>query len=242
MAENKRSWWKRKKKKINNAFVDKFRPRISVHTDSAEMAEIMERARKRTDISDYLPDLFIETLSVAPKFIVELGVRDGESLFAFERAARLCGSTIASVDIEDCSSVCSYGKWHFVQKSDIEFPAEFSEWCRTKNIGPAIDLLFIDTSHLYEHTVEEIRLWFPFLSGSATVIFHDTNLQDPFFRKDGSMEFSWDNQRGVIRAVEEYFRVSFNEKTDFTTIIGGWIIRHQAHCNGLTVLKKLDFK
>jgi cephalosporin hydroxylase len=206
------------------------------------MAEIMERAKKRTDISDYLPVLFVETLSVAPKVILELGVREGESLFAFERAAKLWGSTIISVDIEDCSAVSSYSKWHFVQQSDIEYAAEFCEWCRAKSIEPSVDLLFIDTSHLYEHTVEEIRLWFPFLADSATVIFHDTNLQDYFFRNDGSMEFSWDNRRGVIRAIEEYFKASFNEKTDFTTIIGRWIIRHQAHCNGLTILRKLDLK
>ena len=84
-------------------------------------------------------------------------------------------------------------------------------------------------------------MWFPFLSERAKVLFHDTNMGERFVIKDGSMGFSWDNERGVIKAIEEYFNASFNEKQDFATIINGWVIRHCAHCNGLTILERLPF-
>ena len=43
-------------------------------------------------------------------------------------------------------------------------------------IKEPVDVLFIDTSHLYEHTVRELAAWFPLLANKALVIFHDTNL------------------------------------------------------------------
>ena len=39
--------------------------------------------KKKTDISDHLETLFVESLSMEPKLIVELGVGDGESTMVF---------------------------------------------------------------------------------------------------------------------------------------------------------------
>lgn len=208
-------------------------------SDLKELIEIAERSRKKTDISDHLVDLFIQSLSIRPKLIVELGVGHGESTFVWERMARICNSVIVSVDIDDCSHISSYKDWNFIQKDDISFAKEFAGWCSNKDLEPKIDVLFIDTSHLYEHTVEEIAAWFPFLSDKAKVFFHDTNMTKIYFRKDHSMGLGWNNKRGVIRALEKYFNRQFNEKDDFAAIINGWLIKHQSHCMGLTTLEKL---
>jgi len=219
--------------------VSRYQP--DVVSDLKELIEIKERTRKKTDISDHLVDLFIQSLEIRPKLIVELGVGGGESTFVLERVARICNSVIVSVDINDCSQVISYKDWHFIQKDDIAFTREFDGWCREKKIDPQIDALFIDTSHLYEHTVEEIGSWFPFLSDKARVFFHDTNLTKLYFRKDYSMGLGWNNERGVIKALEKYFNTQFNEKDDFTAIINGWLIKHHSHCLGFTTLEKLPF-
>ncbi|MGQ9810915.1 MAG: class I SAM-dependent methyltransferase [bacterium] len=174
-----------------------------------------------------------------PKLIVELGVRGGDSTFVLSRVARLCGSRLISVDLQDCSQVCSDRHWIFVQAEDIEFAKQFQEWCKTRGIEPKIDVLFIDTSHLFEHTVKEIEHYFPFLSEKAKVFFHDTNLRHFSFRADGSMCVGWDNKRGVIRALENYFEKSFNEKVNFMDIAKGWWIKHYANCNGFTILERL---
>lgn len=224
--------------KFYNGFIDLKTHKSYTSSDLKELNEIKEHAFIRTDVSDHLETLFIESLSIKPKLIVEIGVRGGESTFVLERVAKLCGSKLVSVDIEDCSDVSSYEDWIFVQKDDIEFAKEFESWCKKHKIEPKIDILFIDTSHLFEHTFQEIKSWFPFLSSKSKVFFHDTNLKEVYFRKDGSMGVGWNNGRGVIRALEKYFDTSFNEKKDFIDFRNGWLIKHYSYCNGFTILEK----
>ncbi|HYL80573.1 MAG TPA: class I SAM-dependent methyltransferase, partial [Candidatus Acidoferrum sp.] len=173
-------------------------------TGLPELNEVLERSRKRTPMADHLVRLFTEALALRPGLIVELGVGPAESTFVFERVARLTGCTWLSIDIEDRSKRCAYPGWNFVQADDVSFARDFPAWCGSKNIPPEIDLLFIDTSHYYEHSLREIESYFPFLSPRAKVFFHDTNLRSIYYRRSGRMELGWDNERGVIRAIEEY--------------------------------------
>ncbi|KXB03576.1 hypothetical protein AKJ47_01985 [candidate division MSBL1 archaeon SCGC-AAA261G05] len=208
-------------------------------SDSPELLEVKQRSEKRTDISDHLIPLFIESLEVDPDVIVELGVRGGESTFVFERVARLCGSVLISVDVEDCSDVSSYDRWHFVQMDDVEFVKVFDEWCTERQIEPNIDVLFVDTSHLYDHTLQEIRHWFPYLSDGSKAFFHDTNLTNFYLRRDFTIGRGWDNNRGVIRALEDCLDKKFDEKKEFIEFVGGWLIKHDPYCNGFTELVKI---
>jgi cephalosporin hydroxylase len=204
--------------------------------------EIKEHAMAPNDISDHLLTIYGEALSLKPQLIVELGVRSGESTFVLERVARITGGRLVSVDISDCSGVSSYPGWHFIQNDDLQFAAEFPGWCRERGIHPAIDFLFIDTSHYYDHTVAEIAAWFPYLANHAKVIFHDTNLKEIFYWQNGNSGPGWNNERGVIRALENYFGKSFNENSDFVAWVNGWSIKHFQICNGLTVLEKGSFQ
>lgn len=199
---------------------------------------IKKRAAFRTDICDHLETLFFECLGLEPRLIVELGAGDGESTFVLERVAKLWKAKLVSVDIEDRKEVASYKDRFFIKMDDIELARYFKNWCKENSIEPQIDILFIDTSHLYEHTVQEIKEWFPFLSPRSKVILHDTNLREIFTRKDGSTGQGWNNERGVIRAIEQYFEQSFNEETDFIDYQNGWLIRHYTHCNGLMILDR----
>jgi cephalosporin hydroxylase len=215
-------------------------PLPEVGSELTEITEIRKHAHPRTDISDHLLPLFLEALAVRPRLIVELGVRTGESTFAFERVARLCGSSLVSVDIDDCLRASSWKDWTFVKSDDIEFARQFPEWCRARGINPEIDVLFIDTSHLYDHTVQEIKSWFPYLAEKSKVFFHDTNQRSVYFRQDKSMGIGWDSNRGVIVALQEYLGVKFDENVSFTDCYKGWIIRHNALCSGFTVLERLN--
>lgn len=49
----------------------------------------------------------------------------------------------------------------------------------------------------------------------------------------------YNNQRGVIAALEVFFGTTFNERRNFVDVVNGWLIRHYASCSGLTILKKL---
>jgi len=217
------------------AFIDRF----NKGTLRKTVADIRQRISvRKTDISDHLETMFTGCLDIAPKLIVELGVGDGESTFVFERVARLWGAVLVSVDIEDCRDVSTYSDRIFVRQDDIAFASSFADWCRSRQIEPVIDILFIDTSHLYDHTVAEIKSWFPFLAKRAKVLFHDTNMHDVFVRRDGSTGQGWDNARGVIRAIEGYFGRPFEEEKDFIDLQDGWFIKHYSHCNGFMIMDR----
>lgn len=224
-----------------NFMVDLFRSTPPRKIASREVREILTRAENRTDITDHFTSLFAEALASRPRFIVELGVRTGESTFVLERVADHYSIPFLSLDIDDCSGVCKYKRWHFVQADDIEFSKRFPQWCKEKEVGPEIDFLFIDTSHLFEHTVQEIGHWFPYLSAQATVCFHDTNQQRFYFRRDGTAGLGWKN-RGVIAAIEKYLGTTFDETRDFVDLVNGWVVKHQFICNGFTTLIRVGAK
>ncbi len=207
-------------------------------SDLPAMAAVAARARVRTDVSDHLETLFAEALLQRPRVIVELGTRGGESTFVLSQAAAGCGADLISVDLEDCSGSSAYPRWHFVKSDDVAFAKKFPGWCRRRNITPRIGLLFIDTSHEFEHTRREIQAWFPHLAPGAKVIFHDTHLRLIYFRRDRSMGIGWNNRRGVMRALEEYFSCRFDESRTFVDARRGWLIRHWPDCNGLTILDR----
>jgi cephalosporin hydroxylase len=197
------------------------------------------------DISEHLNTLFFSTMAVRPRLIVELGTRGGESTRVFLAAAALNGAKVLSVDIEDCSQLDLPHRecWSFIKTDDIEFGRNgFVKWCAAAGLKPEIDLLFIDTSHFYEHTKQEIQTWFPFLSASGAAAFHDTNMGTGIYgRLDRSVgRYGWDNQRGVIRAIEEFVGKNYDEKCFFTDVAGGFLILHHPHSSGFTVMKKYN--
>jgi cephalosporin hydroxylase len=200
------------------------------------LEQIRQYMNKDTDISSHLDTIYIKTLEFNPKNIVELGVREGESSRVFSCVNDDIGSSVVGVDVTDCEY--SFVKNGTFYKADDTVFHTFYE----NKYGKNIDLLFIDTSHLYDHTVQEIKYWFPLLSQKAMIIFHDTNLNNVYLRKNGSVGAGWDNQRGVIRAIEEVFGVKFNEHIDFQYSCKlsdvNWKVVHEPLCNGLTILYK----
>jgi cephalosporin hydroxylase len=204
-----------------------------------ELDQVRAHARTLTDIDEHLELMFTEGLLARPRLIVELGVRGGASTFVFERVAEVVNASLISADLDDCASSCSSPRWHFFRGDDVHFSRVFPAFCHQRAINPLIDLLFIDTSHYYDHSVQEISSWFPLLSSRAKVMFHDTNLKPIGPRKDGCFALGWDNQRGVIRAVEEHLGISIDEGKPCTRMAAGWLLRHWSNCNGLTILDRI---
>jgi predicted O-methyltransferase YrrM len=209
---------------------------------NAVLGAALRGQKSRTDISDHLGTLFFFATGSTPTLMVELGTRGGESTRALLAAAAVTGATLLSVDIEDCSRIKAPGDehWHFVQADDIGFgKAGFAKWCREHALVPVIDLLFIDTSHQYEHTKQEIEVWSKLLADRGLMIFHDTNMgRAVYARNDGSLGYSWDNERGVIRAVEEFMGRQYDENSYFCDASDAFSVLHFPTCSGLTILQK----
>jgi hypothetical protein len=204
----------------------------------AALLATISRSHIISDISDHLIPILTRSVIRKPQLIIELGVRGGESTFVLERAARLMEAVLVSVDLEDCSQVSTYWQWHFIRQDDLAFAEEFPRWCATLGIKPQIDILLIDSSHLFDHTRQEIRCYFPLLAEAATVFLHDTNLKETVVRRDGTTDLGWDNQRGVIKALEEYFGQRFLENQPFEAFHYPFLITHYPYCFGLTILEK----
>lgn len=205
-----------------------------------------ERCTVDNDISDHLSELFFEVVNARPRLIVELGTRGGESTRVLLSAAQVLDARVLSIDIAECSAIalpegCAE-RWTFVKSDDVAFGNEqFSGWCRDNGYEPGADLIFLDTSHAYEHTVAELKAWIPHLKVGGLIIFHDTNMRPWLYRRfDNSVGVGGNyNDRGVIRAIEEYVGRKYDENSAFCDLTTQFLIKHKPQCNGLTVMKKL---
>jgi len=107
--------------------------------------------------------------------VLELGTRWGNSTLAFLAAAMERGGHVWSGDVSPVLLVDRKGMgpwkdvtgWTFIEGNDMDpavqeqFPAE-------------VDVLFVDTSHKYEHTLAELRAYMPRVVPGGTAFFHDT--------------------------------------------------------------------
>jgi cephalosporin hydroxylase len=200
--------------------------------------------KKPSDISDHIATIYADIVGARPKLIVELGTRGGESTKTILAAAAQVDAIVLSVDIDDCSGVAIpedlKTRWTFIKADDMEFlKSGFASWCEARGMSPAIDALFIDTSHLYEHTVAEIRGWMPFLQPNGVALFHDTNLQQKGVTYNNTiLNYGWDNERGVIRAIEEFVGKKYDETKFFVDVANGWLVRHYPNSYGLTMMRR----
>lgn len=124
------------------------------------------------DIGNHLPTLSLLVAEFELRNVVELGTRTGISTVTFLEAAARIGGNVLSIDPEPCPEAAErvahagMGElWRFLQASDLDVPAA--------ELPTPIDLLFIDTTHLYEHTLEELRRFSRHLRAGSWIALHD---------------------------------------------------------------------
>jgi cephalosporin hydroxylase len=211
-------------------------------TYSPALESALAGVRSQSDISDHLGVLFFLALQNRPRLMVELGTRGGASTRALLAAAAYHESTLLSLDIADCRAIgCPHeDRWKFVQADDVAFARDqFPAWCEQRGLPVRADLLFIDTSHEYAHTCQELAAWLPYVARGGSVVLHDTNMGRLYGRTDGSVGYGWDNRRGVIRALEEHLGRNYDESAYFCDLVRGFAVLHLPHCNGFTILSRV---
>jgi predicted O-methyltransferase YrrM len=134
--------------------------------------KILSYITEESDINEHLTTLFFLTVEFNLKRTLELGVRDGISSIALNEAVSSIGGHVYSIDINDCEIAKENLKktgldsnWTFFQGDDIEMGQKWKK---------ELDHIFIDTSHAYNHTLEELRTFEPFLVSNGFITFHDT--------------------------------------------------------------------
>ena len=108
--------------------------------------------------------------------VLELGARRGNSTVAFLAAAVTVDGSVTSVDIDrvtdypEMKPFIGNTAWRFVHGSDTEEAVQAV-------LPLEVDVLFIDSSHEYDHTLAELRAYMPRVVPGGVALFHDTNLQ-----------------------------------------------------------------
>lgn len=127
-----------------------------------------------SDIVEHLPRLHDTVVERNAQTVVELGVRSGNSTVALLAGIEQTGGQLWSVDIhlmpyQDYAILrrASKGSWTFVIGDDLAV---------SDQIPDQIDVLFIDSSHFYDHTLAELDLYG---SRASTILLHDTELEHP---------------------------------------------------------------
>jgi predicted O-methyltransferase YrrM len=113
--------------------------------------------------------LYMLTVELNLKRILELGTRDGDSTVALLMPAKKIHGTVRSIDINPCENARKRVKaagldalWQFKMIDD-----------RTFEPDSEIDHLFIDTSHSYEQTLSELKRFEPYVSRGGVISMHD---------------------------------------------------------------------
>lgn len=123
-----------------------------------------------SDIRDCLERLRQRAAAYPGVSVLELGVRTGNSTAAFLAAAEQVDGHVWSVDI-DPPQVPGWwlgcGRWTLTVGDDMIVTPPSRRF----------DVLFIDSSHRYGHTVAELRRFVPLVVPHGRVLLHDTRLE-----------------------------------------------------------------
>lgn len=125
-----------------------------------------------SDIHEHLPRMVWMVDTFKPAHIVELGARSGVSTTAWLYGLQGTGGRLTSVDIDVAPDIGTHANWRHIQGDDTD-PAVMSS-------VDGCDILFIDTSHHYEHTLWELRNWSTKVRPGGIIVCHDTELQRPW--------------------------------------------------------------
>lgn len=145
-----------------------------------------------SDIWEHLPQFVRMVNEVDAYHVIELGTRSGVStiawLYALEGKGRL-----TSVDIDPKPAIGDWPHWTFIQGDDCD-PDVLSQL-------PDAEIVFVDTSHFYEHTVKELNIYRHLVKPGGLIVCHDTQLRQPlgapsypaFPVRKAMVEFAIDN-------------------------------------------------
>src|SRR5688500_9521408 len=105
-----------------------------------------------SDIVEHLPRFVALVEELDAQHVIGLGVRSGVSTIAWLHGLEATGGRLTSVDVFDKPGFDA-PHWTFIQSDDLA--PELLE-----SLSPA-DIVFVDTSHLYGHTLAELEAYAP---------------------------------------------------------------------------------
>lgn len=143
--------------------------------DLAEAVTLREQYERLvatpTDIQNHLPRFVDFVTLLDAKHVIELGSRSGVSTVAWLYALAGTGGRLTSVDLDPAPAIGEHEHWTHIQGDDLDPEI-------TGELDMA-DIVFIDTSHLYEQTVQELNIYRHLVRPGGVLVLHDTMLPIP---------------------------------------------------------------
>ena len=133
--------------------------------------EFLRLCATPSDIQNHLPRFVDLVTLLDAKHVIELGSRSGVSTVAWLYALGGTGGRLTSVDLDPAPNIGQHEHWTHIQGDDLD-PDIIA------GLEPA-DIVFIDTSHLYEHTVQELNIYRWLVRPGGVLVLHDTMLPIP---------------------------------------------------------------
>jgi len=124
-----------------------------------------------SDIQGHLPRFVDMVTLLDAKHVIELGSRTGVSTVAWLYGLAGTGGRLTSIDLDPAPRIGLWPHWTHVQGNDLNPDIVAS-------LEPA-DIVFIDTSHLYEQTVQELYVYRHLVRPGGVMVLHDTQLPQP---------------------------------------------------------------
>jgi len=124
-----------------------------------------------SDIVNHLPRFVELVKELDAKHVIELGTRTGVSTIAWLYGLEETGGRLTSVDIDPKPDIGEFDHWTFIRGSDLD-PTVLAK------LDPC-DICFIDTSHIYEQTVQELAVYRWLVNPGGVICCHDTLLERP---------------------------------------------------------------
>jgi len=123
-----------------------------------------------SDIQNHLPRFVDMVQDLNATHVIELGTRTGVSTIAWLYALEGRGH-LTSVDLDPKPDIGDYPHWTFIQGDDLSMKV-------LERLKPA-DIVFLDTSHLYDHTIVELNTYLDLVKPGGKIVCHDTQLRRP---------------------------------------------------------------
>jgi len=165
-----KDWYLNREKPRNDQININQLEEIFNFTDSP-MRFSLKTSIEKSEINEHQVTLFMLTVENNLKRTLELGVREGRSTMVLSEAINLIGGHLWSIDIADCPNVKKKMKemglehvWSFIKNDDKEV---------AKTWDKELDHVFIDTSHTYDDTIEELRIFSKFVVKNGFITLHD---------------------------------------------------------------------
>lgn len=140
----------------------------------------------------HLPFAYDLMREFAPKTFVELGVKEGESYFAFCQSAAENKISVRCYGIDSWQGDIQTGKLNpQIAKYVASYNWQYSSFSELKRMlfsealadfpDGTIDLLHIDGAHTYRDVKTDFESWLPKVSSNGLVLFHDVMVRDHGF-------------------------------------------------------------